>query len=222
MAVDAGGLSSARYYGATKRTSRLRKPAISRGTTSRAPRRRVPAQRPSRSQGQNRGYGSQAGQGQGRGVRGTPGGAVPGGVPSIAAPNLAKYLAGDTAYQQTLRGGQRTLADFLSELGRQRSEATTQFTQTKGTMERDRLEQLENLKNEYASRGLLMSGLYGEKQGDFQQEFQRQMDMLNQSQTSLMQDLLGQERNFRREQELALEAARQEAIRRRAEQYGIV
>lgn len=141
--------------------------------------------------------------------------------PAPVVPSLAQFLAGDSTYQQSVRGGKRSLTDFLSELGRRRGEAGTQFTQTKSSMERDRVQQLEDLRDEFASRGLIQSGVYGEEQGRFQQQFQEQMTALQQQQAALMADLLSQETNYKRESELALEQARQEAIMRRAQRYKI-
>ncbi len=138
-----------------------------------------------------------------------------------AVPSLASYLGTDAAYQDVLRGSKRSLSDFLSELGRRRGEAGTQFNMTKSSMERDRTQQLEDLRNEFASRGLIQSGLYGEEQGKFQQQFAQQMQAMEQQQAALMADLLSQETNYKREQQLATEAAKQEALQRRAAKYKI-
>lgn len=134
---------------------------------------------------------------------------------------LDRYLAGDSAYQQAIRGNKRSLADFLSDLGRRRGEAGTQFTQTRSSMNRDSADQLNSLREEYASRGLIQSGLYGKEQGDFRTKFGEQMKALQQQQTGLLSDLMSQEKNYRRENSLANEAARQEAILRRAQKYRI-
>jgi len=149
----------------------------------------------------------------------------PGPVPTVSppprAPSVPAYLSGDDVYQQALRGGKRSLKDFLSDLTRRRGEAGTNFTQTTETLERDRGLQLERLKDEFASRGLLHSGLYAEEQGRFQQDFQTQLAQLTQANKQLLADLLSQETNFRREQQLAMEIARQEALARRAAEFNI-
>jgi hypothetical protein len=136
-------------------------------------------------------------------------------------PDINSYLGTDSTYQGILSGGKRTLQDFLSDLTRRKGEANTNFTTTTQGMERDRTQQLEDLKNEYASRGLIQSGLFGEKQGEFQQQFTTQMQALQQQQAALLADLLSQETNFKREQQLAQEAARQEALQRRSAKYNI-
>ena len=139
-----------------------------------------------------------------------------------SAPSIGSYLGTDSVYQTGLSGNKRSLADYLSELGRRRGEATTQFNQTKGSMERDRTRQLKDLENEFASRGLIQSGLYGEEQGRFQQQFTDQMNALSQQQAALLADLLAQQRNYQRENDLANQQLKQEALARRAAKYKIM
>lgn len=141
--------------------------------------------------------------------------------PKPKPPSLATYLGGDDVYQGAVRGGKRSLADFLSETGRRRGEANTTFKQTQASMERDRTQQLEALRDEFASRGLIQSGIYGQEQGRFQEQFAQQLTGLMSQQKSLLADLLSQETNYKRENQLALEAARQEALQRRAAKYNI-
>jgi hypothetical protein len=139
--------------------------------------------------------------------------------PPRRPPSIKSYLAGDDVYQGARRGATRSLRDFLSELNRRRGEATTTFGQTKSTMEADRVRQLDKLREEFASRGLIQSGLYGQEQGTFQEQFAQQMQALQQQQAALMSDLLSQRKNYERENQLAMELARQEALQRRAERY---
>lgn len=136
-------------------------------------------------------------------------------------PDINSYLGTDSIYQQALSGGKRSLADYLSELTRRRGEADTQYKQTQASMERDRTQQLADLENEFASRGLIQSGLYGEEQGRFQQQFTDQLNALSQQQSGLIADLLSQEKNYRRENDLAMQQAKQEALARRAAKYKI-
>lgn len=141
--------------------------------------------------------------------------------PKPKPPGIKEWLAGDEVYQQSQRASQRTLQDFLSELTRRRGESKTSFTQAQEQMERDRERQLAELRDEFASRGLIHSGIYGREQGEFQEQFQTQAEQLEQSQQQLLADILAQETNFRREQELAREMARQEALQRRAARFDL-
>lgn len=158
-----------------------------------------------------------------RSAPGRPGssGSVERVTPKPKVPSLGQYLGTDEVYQQALRGGRRSLSDFLSEIGRRKGESQVQFGQTKSQLELDRTQQLERMRDEFAARGLIHSGLFGEEQGKFQEAFQKQLQQLEQQQAALLQDFLGQERNFRRDQQMAMEVARQEALSRRAARYNI-
>ncbi len=175
------------------------------------------------SSGRSGGGYSPSRSGGGGGSRNSGGGGSykPPAAPKPSAPSIGSYLGTDSTYQGLLSGSKRSLADFLSELGRRRGESTTQFNDTKGSMERDRVQQLDAIRQEFASRGLIQSGLFGEEQGRFQEQFNTQMGALEKQQAALLADLLAQEKNYRREHELALEAARQDALARRAAKFNI-
>lgn len=164
---------------------------------------------------------SSSGGSSGRSGGGSFGGGGSSPAPRPSAPSLASYLGTDSAYQQALSGGKRTLADYISEINRRRGEATTQYNQTRGQMERDRVQQLDDIRQEFASRGLINSGLFAEEQGKFQKQYTDQLNSLGQQQSGLLADLLSQQNNYQREYDLALQQAKQEAIARRAAKYGI-
>ncbi len=231
MPADQGGSSGSRTIVKPKTVSKTVSRAVSRtankvkkyassprSNTTQGTRRVSSGSSRKSSSSSSRGYSSRSSS---RGSSGGGGGSSYSAPKVAKAPGIASYLGTDSVYQQALRGGKRSLADFISELGRRRGEATTQFNTTKSSMERDRTQQLEALRDEFASRGLIQSSLFGEEQGRFQQQFQTQMDSLGQQQTALLADLMGQQKNYQRENDLAIEAARQEALQRRAARYKI-
>lgn len=225
MAVDVGG------RGSTQGIRVAKKPSVPKKRVSQP--RAVQTRRRVSSGGGGRGYSNSSGSsrrsvGSSSRNRNSGGGGGGGGGGSSykpkappKPPGIGSYLGTDSMYQQSLRGGKKSLADFLSETGRRRGEAGTQFKQTQASMERDRVRQLDELRQEFASRGLIQSGLFGEEQGRFQQQFTDQSTALNQQQAALLADLLGQEKNYRREHDLANEAAKQDALLRRAQKYKI-
>lgn len=141
--------------------------------------------------------------------------------PAPKPPSLKEFLAGDSIYQQAKRGGQRTLQDFLSELERQRTMGETEYSDLFSNLERDRELQMERLRNEFASRGLIHSGIYAGEQGEFQEQFLEARNQLERQRANFFADLEAQRLNMQREHELAMEAARQEAIARRAQRYNL-
>lgn len=224
MAVDVGGRGSTQGLRVAKPAPK-KKVRVSQPKATHS-RRRVSSGGGSsgnyRSSGNSRGSSSRRSSGGGGGGGGGGGSySPPKRTKPKPPPSIGSYLGTDSMYQQALRGGKKTLTDYLSELGRRRGEAGTQFNQTKASMERDRVTQLEELRNEFASRGLIQSGIYGEEQGKFQQKFTEQATALQQQQAALLADLLAQEKNYKREHELGLEAAKQEALLRRAAKYKI-
>lgn len=223
MGVDVGG------RGSTEGLRRAVTPSKPKATSRTKP--RVSAVRTTRST-RSSGSGSSGGSSsrnynRSSSRRSTGGGGGGGSSPSTPVkkppvpPSIADYLGMDSSYQQAVRGGKRSLTDFLSELGRRKGEAGTQYTQTQASMERDRVQQLDALRQEFASRGLIQSGLFGEEQGRFQEQFLQQKTALDQQQAALLADLLSQEKNYRRENDLAMEQAKQEALLRRAQKYKI-
>lgn len=218
MPADQGGATGGRTIIPPK------KPAVKKPTATRTTRRRSSGSSGG-SSGGSRNYRNSGNSGGGS-SRNSGGGGGGGGrsyKPKAPPkpPSIGSYLGTDSMYQQAVRGGKKSLADFLSETGRRRGEAGTQFTQTQASMERDRVRQLDELRQEFASRGLIQSGLFGEEQGRFQQQFTDQATALQQQQAALLADLLSQEKNYRREHDLALEAAKQEALLRRSQKYKI-
>ncbi len=83
-----------------------------------------------------------------------------------------------------------------------------------------RSKDLNDIKDDYAARGVLRSGMYAGKTADYDKEFGKQLGELNSKKKSSYSQLSSERRTFNREQELQKEQARLEAIRRRAARTG--
>lgn len=149
-----------------------------------------------------------------------PASIAPGPVKPII-PSLDEFLGGDTTYQDQLRQFDRTLGDFVANLSTRKDRLTADYGENKRNMDQQRTKDLESILNDYASRGLMGSGLFVDENAQYEKTFAQQLAdferQFGQSQT----DLTLEDTQFRREQELAKEAARQDAARRRAEKFGI-
>lgn len=79
---------------------------------------------------------------------------------------------------------------------------------------------LRDISSDFGARGLIHSGLYGQKRADYETEFGKQLAEINRQRSKLYQDIAAERTAFEREQELQKENARLEAIRRRAAKTG--
>ncbi len=136
-------------------------------------------------------------------------------------PDLEAFLTGDTGYQQQLRDYQKTLSDFTADTTRRKGTLESEYGLSSKALGDQRVKDLGLMEDDYGSRGLLRSGLYGKAVGDYETEYgQRSSDLARRQQDALA--ALEQETGaFSSQQKLQEQAAREAAIRRRAETYGI-
>lgn len=77
-----------------------------------------------------------------------------------------------------------------------------------------------DIADDYAARGMIHSGLYAQKRGDYEKEFGKQMTEQGRQKSKQYGDLASSRTSFNRQQELEREQAKQDAIRRRAQKAG--
>ena len=133
----------------------------------------------------------------------------------------AKYLAGDTTYQQQVADFNRSKSDYESQYKRQTGIVNRDYAETQRALnrqgEQDRMDQ----QNDFAGRGILRSGVFAKALGDYNTEFNTRMKSLTTGKSDKLGDLETQRTSFLRQLQLELNAARQDAIRRRAARLGI-
>lgn len=79
-----------------------------------------------------------------------------------------------------------------------------------------------DIADDYAARGMIRSGLYAQKQGDYEKEYGKQVAETNRQKARKYAEIDEEERDFIGQQELEKEQARLEAVRRRAARTGKV
>lgn len=133
---------------------------------------------------------------------------------------LADYLRRDVDYQDQLRGFDRTLAQFLGEATRQKGkiEGEKQAGINKLNIQRGR--DLTGIKDDFSGRGVLFSGMYGNRLGEYEQDFQTALGDINRQRANLLGDISAEQSRFKSEQQQAKEQARKDAVRRRAAKSG--
>lgn len=137
------------------------------------------------------------------------------------APDIGTFLNQDSDYQNQLAQFANNLAQFMADATRRRGVTESDYNSSKKAMNDQKVIDLNNLEADYASRGVMRSGLYGKAVGDYNTEFNtRSTDLLDKEKQALGQ--LDQEQGrYNSQNTLQQEQAKQEAIRRRAEKYGV-
>jgi hypothetical protein len=132
-----------------------------------------------------------------------------------------KWLAGDTTYQQQLAGYNKSKSDYESQYKRQSGITKRDYAEMIRSMNRQGTQDRVDQQNDYAGRGILRSGVFAKALGDYNTEFNAKMKNLQTGQTDKLGDLSMQRTNFLRQLKLEQDAARQDALRRRAARLGI-
>ena len=135
--------------------------------------------------------------------------------------DINAFLNQDAGYQQQLREFAKTLSDFTGDVTRRRGDMTTNFGTSKKALEDQRVLDLKAIEDDFGARGLLRSGLYADARGNYEQEYGNRLTDLTNQQNQALAALLSEEGQFKASQDLKQQAAREDAIRRRAELMGV-
>lgn len=173
-----------------------------------------------------------SGGGGGGGSRGGGGGGYSGGgshggsssysaTPAAPAmPSIKSYLLGDTTYQDQLAQLRKAYTDYVANQNLSRTNYQNQYGLNVRDLTKQRTQGLQDVTDDFASRGLSQSGLYGQAYADAQSEYDRRQTELDTARNAFLTDLAQQLSNFKGDQQTATTSAKQEAIARRAAQYG--
>lgn len=189
--------------------------------------------------GYSGGGGGYSGGGGGGGYYGGGGGGMAV-MAAPAPPTEEEYLAGDATYQAVISALAKQLSNFNSDIQAQRDNYMLDFN--KGV---DQLGYVageggrpaswdwndlltasgrayQNLSNDFASRGMLQSSGYADSLNNLQRSLMDQYTGMTQARDVFTGDLDRQTAQYTDENTASSQAARAEAILRRAAQYGLV
>jgi hypothetical protein len=109
----------------------------------------------------------------------------------------------------------------MADATRRQGIMESDYGTSKKAMDDQKVIDLNNMEADYGARGVLRSGLYGKAVGDYNTEFgNRSTDLLNKEKQGI--GALDQERDrYKTQNTLQSQQAREQAIRRRADQYGV-
>lgn len=136
-------------------------------------------------------------------------------------PGINQYLAGDTTYNDQASQLQNQLEQFNTQNVSQQGMVNQDFTTALDKMMKQKGVDESNMQGDFGSRGLLNSGLFTKSLGDYENNWAGSKADLETGKQRSLTDLLNTLSNYQTENRSSLLAAKQEAIRRRAQQYGI-
>lgn len=142
-------------------------------------------------------------------------------VSTPKVPSLAQFLQTDTPYKNQLAMFAKALKQFMSDLDYRRNTTKSNFADTEFRMGQERTSALEDIEADFAARGLLSSGLYGEAVGEYEQNYAQQMSDVEKQLAEALQGFSTEQQTFESEQEAAKKSAEQEAAARRAAKFGV-
>lgn len=133
-----------------------------------------------------------------------------------AQQSIEDWLAGDTTYQDQQAQLRKAYAEFVSNQNLDKNNYETNYAQQLRNLQTSKDKGFADLENDYASRGLLQSGVYGQAYSDLQNQFDTQQSDMETARAQYESNLAAALAGFQGDQDTTLTAAKQEAIARRA------
>jgi hypothetical protein len=146
--------------------------------------------------------------------------APPAAMPGAQDPNA--WLGSDTGYQDQLRQLQLAMTNFGADVGRRQGEINTDYNTSNRAMGKQKDLDLKSMESDWAGRGMIRSGLYGDAVGNYNEEFNQRLAELLSGRDRALSQLTQEQQAFQTQQELDQQAAREAALRRRAQGLGTV
>lgn len=134
---------------------------------------------------------------------------------------LDKYLGKDASYQRTLRDLGRALTDYRARMGIEKTRTSTEYGFAKRQMGQQQQNDLRDIKDDFAARGIVTSGVFASRIGEYNTQYNNQLGTLTRGYNNQLQDFQSAYQEFLRNQQSQKEAAREAAIRRRAAKLGL-
>ena len=126
----------------------------------------------------------------------------------------------DSEYLSEVKALERELTDYKAKMGLNRTRAGTQHSLSSRDLRQQKDRDLDELKNDFAARGIVLSGVYGDKLGEYNTLWGQQSSELDRQYKDALTDIQNQYKDYLREVGVQKEQARLAAIRRRAQKLG--
>jgi len=136
-------------------------------------------------------------------------------------PNVDEWLANDVAYKTQSDQLAKAWADYQAQSKQTEGQYRTDYTSKQAELGKTRELAGQELESDYASRGMLGSGLYAKAYTDYTTDYDNRQKQLDTGLSDFLANLLAQTNNYKSEQDIVAEKAKQDAIARRAASMGV-
>lgn len=136
--------------------------------------------------------------------------------PKPTASNQSSFE--DAAYKAQLAALQKAAANYQANMQLQKDRIGIDYAETERDLGRQRSRDLTNIKEDYAARGIVRSGVYGKRNDDYETEYNNQLADLARARDRSIQDLDVGYTNFNDELSLNRTNAVDAAIQRRLQE----
>lgn len=138
-----------------------------------------------------------------------------------SAPTIDEWLASDTAYKSASDQLAKALADYKAQASNSENQYRADYTNKIADLSKARDLGMKELEADFASRGMLGSGLYAQAYNDGLTSWNNRQRDLDKGLADFLTNLATQTNNFQSEQQITSEKAKQDAIARRAASLGL-
>lgn len=136
-------------------------------------------------------------------------------------PSVDEWLANDIAYKSQSDQLTKAWADYQAQAKQSENQYRTDFANKQATLAKTRDLAGQELESDFAARGLIGSGLYAKAYSDYTNDYNNRQKELDTGLSDFLANLLSQTNNYKSEQDITAEKAKQDAISRRAASLGM-
>lgn len=136
--------------------------------------------------------------------------------PKVSKKKKKKATYKDSEYLSQVNALDRALASYKSSTKVQKSRVGTDYGISTKDLSRQKSRDLSDIENDFASRGVVRSGVFGKRVGDYNTEYNKQVSNVTRARDRTLQDIGTAGRDYTEQQRMLREQARQTAIKRRA------
>jgi hypothetical protein len=142
-------------------------------------------------------------------------------LPAAPPMNINDWLNTDSTYQSQLSALKKALADYRAQQGQAQNQYNVDYTGRTRDLGQQKTRGLEDQGNDFASRGLYFSGVYGQDMNRLVSDYARRQSDMSTARSNYLANLNMDLSNFNDQQQLSTTKAKQDAVNRRAAQYGL-